>query len=74
MSKDNLSALQQHYSQSRAHDDKVVITWTNIEFQILEKDKKLSKFLKPVFRNKAILKCCSGRAESGELLAIMGML
>jgi len=50
----------------------VQITWKNLNFAVREKDSKASKFGKPVFTNKLILRDMQGHAQSGELLAIMG--
>lgn len=67
------SMLMQHYSSSRSVDDsKVSVVWENLSFQRVEKDTKESKPFKPVYKTKQILSNISGKASSGELLAIMG--
>jgi ABC-type multidrug transport system ATPase subunit len=50
----------------------VVIEWQDINYLMRMKDQKKSKFMKPVYYQKKILNGLSGRAVSGELLAIMG--
>jgi ABC-type multidrug transport system ATPase subunit len=66
------SKLYQHYSQSRDSHEHVLITWENIDYSVLANDPSASKFLRPVLKNKKILRSMSGSAESGQLLAIMG--
>jgi ABC-type multidrug transport system ATPase subunit len=60
-------------SQSiRSRDEKVVIAWKNISFETLVKDKEKSKLCNSVYKRKTVLNNLSGRAESGQLLAILG--
>jgi ABC-type multidrug transport system ATPase subunit len=66
------SRLQQYYSSSRVVDGKVVLSWSNINYSMKEKDSKQSTFFKNAYKVKNILKSISGSAESGQLLAIMG--
>jgi ABC-type multidrug transport system ATPase subunit len=60
-----------HQSQ-RSRDEKVIITWKNIRFETIVKDPTTSKFGKTVYKTKTVLNNLSGRAVSGELLAILG--
>ena len=66
------SRLLKHYSQSRAGHEKILMTWSDIEYSILVKDPKASKPFHSVMKSKTIISSMSGSAESGELLAIMG--
>ena len=66
------SRLLKHYSQSRAGHEKILMTWSDIEYSILTKDPKESKAFRAVMKSKTIISSMSGSAESGELLAIMG--
>jgi len=60
-------------SQSaRSSDEKVVITWKDITFETLIKDTQLSKPFQPVYKTKVVLKGLTGKAESKQLLAILG--
>jgi ABC-type multidrug transport system ATPase subunit len=60
-------------SQSqRSRDEKVAISWKDIRFETLIKDNAKSKFMAPSYKTKTVLNNLSGRAESGELLAILG--
>ncbi len=60
-------------SQSvRSRDEKVVIAWKNICFETLVKDKEKSKLCNSVYKRKTVLNNLSGRAESSQLLAILG--
>ena len=72
LTRPNSSNLQNHYAKSRQHDEKVVIEWENLEYSIVQPDAKKSTILKKVYEEKKILKNLNGRAESGQLLAIMG--
>ena len=67
-----LSKLAAHYATTRSKDELVTIEWENIEYQVVTKDSKKSTFMKSATKNNKILKNVSGRAESGQLLAIMG--
>ena len=66
------SRLSKHYSQSRAGHEKILMTWSDIEYSILVKDPKASKPFHTVMKSKTIISSMNGSAESGELLAIMG--
>jgi ABC-type multidrug transport system ATPase subunit len=50
----------------------VVLEWENIDYWVRVKNSKESRFLRPVYQNNRILANVKGRAESGQLLAIMG--
>ena len=65
------SKLQTFLSQ-RSKNVSVAIEWKNINYYVRIKDSNKSKFLKPVYNNKKVLDGLSGKARSGELLAIMG--
>ena len=66
------SKLAAHYASTRSKDEHVTIEWDNIEYEVVTKDSKKSTFMKSATKNNKILKNVSGRAESGQLLAIMG--
>ena len=66
------SKLAEHYAATRSKDEHVTIEWDNIEYSVVTKDSKKSTFMKSATKNNRILKNVSGRAESGQLLAIMG--
>src|SRR5690349_8814675 len=66
------SKLFTHYSKSRDQQEKVSIKWEDISYAVVGKDPSKSTFLRPVYKNKHILRNLSGSAVSGELLAIMG--
>lgn len=68
----SVSKLAEHYASTRSKDEHVTIEWDNLEYSVLTKDSKNSTFMKGVMKNNRILKNVSGRAESGQLLAIMG--
>jgi len=67
-----VSRLSKHYSKSRGQNEKINMSWKNIEYAILSKDPATSKPFRPVYKEKKILSSMSGSAESGQLLAIMG--
>lgn len=52
--------------------ERISLLWENIDFTMRVKDTNNSKFLRPVYKNKRILRSLYGKASSGELLAIMG--
>jgi ABC-type multidrug transport system fused ATPase/permease subunit len=52
--------------------EKVTLVWENINLTILTKDIKNSTFLSSKYYSKRVLRNVSGKALSGELLAIMG--
>ena len=60
------------YRSIRSADEKVVITWNDLLYETLEKDTTKSSFMSTVYKKKVILNRLSGRAESGQLLAILG--
>jgi ABC-type multidrug transport system fused ATPase/permease subunit len=66
------SKLAAHYSTSRTKDEHLTIEWEDLEYSVITKDSKKSSFMKSVTKNNYILKNVAGRAESGQLLAIMG--
>eukprot|EP01031_Cornospumella_fuschlensis_P032511 gene32511-39307_t len=51
---------------------RISLHWDHISLSVATKDPKRSKFLRPVYKKKHILRDISGHAKSGELLAIMG--
>ncbi|RYH30548.1 hypothetical protein EON65_04830 [archaeon] len=51
---------------------RISLHWEHINLSVVTKDTKQSKFLRPVYKKKQILRDISGHAKSGELLAIMG--
>ena len=57
---------------SRKGDETVAITWKDIQFETLLKDPARSTILKKVYKKKTVLNGLSGKAKSGELLAILG--
>lgn len=67
-----MSKLAEHYASTRSKDEHVTIEWENLEYAVLTKDSKNSTFLKGAVKTNRILCNVSGRAESGQLLAIMG--
>ena len=66
------SRLDAHYASSRKNDFHVTIEWEDLNYYVVTKDSKQSKFMRPAVKNNHILNNVSGRAESGQLLAIMG--
>jgi hypothetical protein len=66
------SRLQKFFASSRQADESVELEWNNINYSILVKDAAKSKFCNTVYKRKDILKNVSGKATSGQLLAIMG--
>jgi ABC-type multidrug transport system ATPase subunit len=66
------SKLASHYAQTRTKEEHVTIEWSNVEYSVITKDSTKSTFMKNFTKNNRILKNVSGRAESGQLLAIMG--
>ncbi len=59
-------------NSQRSKDERVLITWNNLNFQTVTKDPEKSKPFKPAYKTKVILNNLHGRAESGQLLAILG--
>ena len=57
---------------SSKHQDGITIEWKSINYGILVKDVKNSKPFRTVYKNRKIVDNVSGKAKSGELLAIMG--
>lgn len=66
------SELTRHFSASRDASEKVELVWDNIEFETIVKDEKNSSLKEKKYKNKKILRNLSGRACSGELIAILG--
>jgi len=62
----------QKYQTIRSEEEKVVLIWKDLTFQTNVKDSNKSTLFKPVYSTRKILKGLSGRAESGQLIAIMG--
>jgi ABC-type sugar transport system ATPase subunit len=60
------------YHSVRSSDEKVVITWKDINFETLEKVADTSTFYRTTYRKKIILDNVSGHAQTKELLAILG--
>lgn len=60
------------YESVRSADEKVVLVWKDLSFQTVAKDSRRSTFLNPVYNTRHILRGLSGRAESKQLIAIMG--
>jgi len=67
-----LCRLQTYYSKSREINEKVVLKWTDLNYSIREKDGEKSTIFSPFFKVKDVVKCVHGKAQSGDLLAIMG--
>ena len=67
-----MSALSAHYATTRTKDEHITIEWENLYYSVLTKDSKKSTAYKSAIKNNRILKNVCGRAESGQLLAIMG--
>jgi ABC-type multidrug transport system ATPase subunit len=68
----NHSKLTSHYAHTRGKEEHVTIEWSNVEYSVMTKDSTKSTYMKNATKNNRILKNVSGRAESGQLLAIMG--
>ena len=64
------SKLQENFGLSRSKDEHITVEWTNINYSVITNDSK--KGSKSGKKNNRILRDVSGRAESGQLLAIMG--
>ncbi|RYH28692.1 ATP-binding cassette domain-containing protein [archaeon] len=64
-----LSAM---YHSVRSEEEKVVLVWKDLTFQTLVKDPKHSTMVKKVYQKRQILKGLSGKAESKQLIAILG--
>ncbi len=60
------------YTSVRSSEEKVVITWQDLQYETMEKDPEKSTFLKTAYRKKTILNNLAGHAQTKELLAIMG--
>mmetsp|Transcript_12455 Transcript_12455/g.13425 ORF Transcript_12455/g.13425 Transcript_12455/m.13425 type:complete len:680 (-) Transcript_12455:131-2170(-) len=59
-------------TSKRSRDERVVMNWKDIRFETLVKDASKSTPLKTVYKTKVVLNNLTGRAESGQLLAILG--
>jgi hypothetical protein len=57
---------------TRSKDEKVVIRWKDVCFDTVVKDPSKSNFFHTSYKTKQVLCDMSGRAASGELLAIIG--
>eukprot|EP01038_Epipyxis_sp_PR26KG_P006015 gene6015-8285_t len=66
------SLSESHFAASRSGNERVVLTWKDINYQIVIKDKEKSSIVKPAYKTKHILNGLSGCVESGNLLAILG--
>ena len=66
------SAVEEYYSNSRSSSEKIVLEWKDVEFSVHVKDSKRSTSFKSIFQERKILNKCSGKTESGRMLAIMG--
>ena len=66
------SKLFAHYAKSRNQNEKVSISWEDLNYSVVVKDPSKSTFFKTAYKNKKILRSLHGSAQSGELLAIMG--
>lgn len=64
------SRLQESFASSRSKDEHITIEWSNLNYSVITKDSK--KGSKTGLKNNRILRDVNGRAESGQLLAIMG--
>lgn len=67
---DSAHAASDAVKHSRAQH--VVLEWEAINYWVRVKNSKQSRFLRPIYQNNRILADVRGRAESGQLLAIMG--
>ncbi len=65
------TSFSKHFSKNE-NESRITLVWENIHLYVLSKDPLKSKFLRPAYKNKHILNGVSGKATSGELLAIMG--
>ncbi len=59
-------------TSKRSRDERVVMNWKDIRFETLVKDASKSTPLKTAYKTKVVLNNLTGRAESGQLLAILG--
>ena len=60
------------YSSVRTCEERVVIKWKDLQYELMEKDPDHSTVSKTVYRKKVILNKIAGQAETKELIAIMG--
>eukprot|EP00607_Mallomonas_marina_P004883 CAMPEP_0182437988 /NCGR_PEP_ID=MMETSP1167-20130531/85430_1 /TAXON_ID=2988 /ORGANISM="Mallomonas Sp, Strain CCMP3275" /LENGTH=574 /DNA_ID=CAMNT_0024631123 /DNA_START=83 /DNA_END=1804 /DNA_ORIENTATION=+ len=67
------NALESLKAISNRHaDEKVVLEWADVQYSLMVKNEKRSKFMNPAYMERKILKGVSGSVISGQLLAIMG--
>jgi hypothetical protein len=59
-------------SLSSQQHTRICMSWENINLSVAIKDSKQSTFFNPKYKIKKILQGVTGKAVSGELLAIMG--
>lgn len=59
-------------TSKRSREERVVINWKDVRFETIVKDSSKSSLFKTVYKTKVVLNSLSGRAESGQLLAILG--
>ena len=67
-----VSAVEEYYRNSRSSSERLELEWNDIEFSVHVKDGKSSTIGNTVYQERKILNKCSGKTESGRMLAIMG--
>jgi ABC-type multidrug transport system fused ATPase/permease subunit len=71
MSSENNIQFSQVLSQN-SKSERISLVWENINLSVTVKDQSKSSFFNPAYKNKQILDNVSGKAFSGDLVAIMG--
>ncbi len=66
------SAVEEYYKNSRSSSERIELAWRDIELSVHVKDGKRSTMGSTVYQERKILNKCSGKTESGRMLAIMG--